>query len=185
MRVRVELLAGSWAIFGLAAATVAHNIQFDISSIAPSMRQDVNLAETAETDVTPSQFVSDVFERPLFSSTRRVRPPIVLDPEPDPEPAELPAEEVSEPIEPPSQLRLLGTIRSGEHSLALVASGANAPLWMASGQTISGWKISSVGTDMIAVVPTQGGDAVEPTAISLYPATAPVGAQSTDEAEFP
>lgn len=185
MRYRGDLLAGLWAATGLATAVIAHNTEFDISSIAPSARQEVNNAGTARTDAVTRQLVSDVFERPLFRPTRRPAPPVLHDPEPDVEPEDLPMETLAEQIEPPSELRLLGTMRSGENSLALVASGTNAPLWMTSGQTIGGWKISSVRSEMIAVVPMEGGEAVEPTVISLYPTTAPVDTNSADETEFP
>jgi hypothetical protein len=118
--------------------------------------QNKMIANATEKPIHP-----EALSRPLFRSTRRPFDPTIL---PIPIVQELPPI-VAEPAPPPpppdaSQISLKGIIQTEGIKRALVAT-PEAPdgIWLTKGETVNGWLIINIGSDLIAI--SAGGQTLE------------------------
>ncbi len=106
---------------------------------------------TAQEETLPSSIASlgETVARPLFSPTRR---PMVATP---PAFAALSAATASAPSEastPFSRLSLIGLMRVGDHSRALIRSEGNPQgAWTEVGHEIGGWRLSQIDDNRVLI----------------------------------
>ncbi len=149
------LLAG--AVAGLGYSNwMAVNEAIDTSPVmppvlpTPATTQD--LTRTNQKSVTLND-ISETVTRPLFNATRRPAPPPKIE---DNTAATLklplpPA--ITTTSTPPSNLRLIGTMRSGDKQRRALVQVENAPsaAWLEVGADAGGWRVSEIGEDHIVV----------------------------------
>ncbi|MFD1983668.1 hypothetical protein ACFSOZ_13435 [Mesorhizobium newzealandense] len=177
------------AIAGLIAGLVLVNVALydtpvDISPVASGKGHDGGVASaTGSLQFPEAGNFSETFQRPLFTPTRRkfVAPPA------GPPPVEVVAAAVEQPsapeAAPAAAPSLLGiSIHGGAAKALLRVAGSEAAIWYGSGETIDGWKVSSIDKDH-AVLERDGKVAHIP----LYPPwkNAPPPANAPSPANIP
>ena len=147
------LLAG--AIAGLGYSNwMAVNEAIDTSPVmppvlpTPATTQD--LTGTNQKTVTLND-ISETVTRPLFNATRRPMPPPKI--EENTAATLSPPPTLSTATTPPSNLRLIGTMRSGDKQRRALVQVENAPnaAWLEVGADAGGWRVSEIGEDHVVV----------------------------------
>lgn len=118
--------------------------EIDVTAIRPLPESaggtpQVPYPRHADIQLPPPESFSETLARPLFSPSRR--------------PVERVAEAVPTRVDaPPASdgLRLLGVVRRGETSRALVATQANpSGAWLVVGQALGGWRLAEIMDDAV------------------------------------
>jgi hypothetical protein len=123
-------------IFVAAALSVAA-ISAMAADTGPQVHPDV--APVSPLATQPLDRLSATRERPLFSPTRQLPPPVILDQRP--------------PISPPPAVALLGVIMDGEEATALVRAGPAAKLIrLRIGDDFGGWKVGQIEARQLVLV---------------------------------
>lgn len=139
----------------LAAAAVAAALAFRAELAREPARFDgaapaaattepgTGLPELPERDPPPLERFSEAFERPLFSPTRR-----------PPAPEEAAPDEADTAAPVPAAARLVATLHGvlldGTERVALLTvPGTARAVILAEGETLSGWRLASIGPDSV------------------------------------
>jgi Type II secretion system protein C len=145
---------------------LALNQSIETSPVLANDRQTSVAPATAAADEKSANLgdFSETLARPLFRPDRRPAPPEAEKPvvtETKPEPVEQVAA-----APPPSNLRLLGTLRSGvETTRALLKlTDSDTARWVEIGGELGGWRLREIGDDRV-VVEAQG----KRSTLVLYP----------------
>jgi hypothetical protein len=96
----------------------------------------------------PTVYYAAIFERPVFSPTRRPgKTEDEIEEEPQPQQDDLQVEG-EQPLAAPN-LQLLGTMNNGMRSSALLLPSEGTPAWIAPGDEVEGWTVEVVGKNWI------------------------------------
>ncbi|WP_284165975.1 hypothetical protein [Frigidibacter sp. SD6-1] len=155
----------------LLATTFAAAIAFAAQLKATKERQEPDVeqqvvpkASAAASPYQPTMrsdaYFNAIFERPLFSPTRRPDKPAA-------NPQEIPETTEASPPEAPElgpDFRLLGTATFGDARTALLAAADGMSTWVGDGQSMEGWTVKEIGNDWVLL----GRDA-ERLRLEIYP----------------
>lgn len=132
-RATQALIAGNALLVALVAFQILLPATPSADAMEVSLDGDAAMPEFADVSLSPPAFsaLSEMIERPLFLSTRRVPEPEEAAPPPPPKPI---------------RLKLIGVALAGGSRVALLRNLVNNQLiHLAEGETHDGWSLDTVG----------------------------------------